>query len=383
MSIFTKKSIRRAIGVLAATAAGITIIAGCASGSGGDPGGTAQPGGGTAEVKPLKIALSNYFNGNIWRKQMEQSFLDTAKENPKYVDPNYKIVNATDGSAPTQAQQIQSLVLEGYDAIVIDAASPTGLNGAIQTACDAGVTVVVFDSLATADCAYKVAFDYVQYGIDETEFLAKQLGEKGNVLMVRGIAGNTVDDDIYKGVTETLKKYPDMHLVGEVYGQWTESVAQQEVAKIIPSLPKVDGVLTNGNDGGGTLDAFLQAKYSPLPLIIQGNSGQGLQGWQKVLKTDPDYKTMSVSTQPSISSAALWLAVMAKNGMDDATKVPDKTIYAPLLEIPEKNLDAWASYLGYTDIAMNPISLDDTRSYVKAALDKKPILVDSPLPPSK
>ncbi len=381
MSTIRGRAVRRAIGALASAAIGVTLIAGCAGGSGAGAGG--DGGGGTDEAQPLKIALSNYFNGNIWRKQMEQSFLDTAKENPEYVDGNYKIVNATDGSAPTQAQQIQSLVLEGYDVILIDAASPTGLNGAIQSACDAGVTVVVFDSLATADCAYKVAFDYVQYGIDEAEFMAEQLGGKGNILMVRGIAGNTVDDDIYKGVTETLEKYPEMNLVGEVYGQWTESVAQQEVAKIIPSLPQIDGVLTNGNDGGGTLDAFLQANYNPLPLIIQGNSGQGLQGWQKVLETNPDYETMSVSTQPSISSAALWLSVLVRNGMDDAADVPDKTIYVPLLEIPEDNLDAWASYLGYTDIAMNPISLEDTQAYVKSALDGNPILVDTPAPPSK
>jgi len=381
MSTIRGRAVRRAIGALAGAAIGVTLIAGCAGGSGAGAGG--DGGGGTDEAQPLKIALSNYFNGNIWRKQMEQSFLDTAKENPEYVDGNYKIVNATDGSAPTQAQQIQSLVLEGYDVILIDAASPTGLNGAIQSACDAGVTVVVFDSLATADCAYKVAFDYVQYGIDEAEFMAEQLGGKGNILMVRGIAGNTVDDDIYKGVTQTLEKYPEMNLVGEVYGQWTESVAQQEVAKIIPSLPQIDGVLTNGNDGGGTLDAFLQANYNPLPLIIQGNSGQGLQGWQKVLETNPDYETMSVSTQPSISSAALWLSVLVRNGMDDAADVPDKTIYVPLLEIPEENLDAWASYLGYTDIAMNPISLEDTQAYVKSALEGNPILVDTPTPPSK
>ena len=177
---------------------------------------------------------------------------------------DFKVVNS-DGSAPQQAQQIQSLVLEGYDAIIIDAASPTALNGAIQEACDAGVTVVVFDSLATADCAYKVAFDYETYGEVEARSLADQLGGKGNVLFVRGIPGITVDDDIYRGATSVLSKYPDMKIVGEVYGEFTESTAQQEVAKILPSLPQIDGVLTEGNDGGGTLDAFLQAGTSRCP----------------------------------------------------------------------------------------------------------------------
>ncbi len=369
---------RRALTVGAVFAASAMLLAGCAGGA-PDAGSSGSAGGDGAE-KPIKVALSNYFNGNIWRKQMEASFEATAKANPQYVS-EFKTVNS-DGSAPQQAQQIQSLVLEGYDTILIDAASPTALNGAIQEACDAGVTVVVFDSLATADCAYKVAFDYEAYGETEAQFMADKLGGKGNLLMVRGIAGITVDDDIYRGVTNVLQKYPDMKLVGEVYGQFTESTAQQEVAKILPSLPKIDGVLTEGNDGGGTLDAFLQAGVSPVPLIIQGNSGQGLQGWAKVSQENPSYETMSISSQPSISSTALWLAWMLKNDKNDAKNLPEKTMYAPLLIIPQENRDAWANALDYTQIAENPTTLEQATSYVESANAGTPLLKEEPLPPT-
>jgi len=372
----TRKRLGRIAGGLLA-AASATLLVAC-SGTPADGGDSAS---GDGETKAIKIALSNYFNGNIWRKQMEASFEATASANPDYVS-EFKIVNS-DGSAPQQAQQIQSLVLEGYDAIIIDAASPTALNGAIEEACNAGVTVVVFDSLATAECAYKVAFDYETYGTLEAEFMAEQLGGEGNLLMVRGLPGNTVDDDIYRGVQSVLEKNPGLNLVGEVYGEWTESTAQQEVAKILPSLPQIDGVLTEGNDGGGALDAFLQAGTSPLPLVIQGNSGQGLQGWVKVAQQDPNYKTMSISSQPSISSTALWLSWLLINKQDNAADVPDKTIFAPLLVIPEENRDAWAEALEYTQIAENPTTLEQTQTYVKSALDGDPIKVEEPLPPSE
>lgn len=369
---------RRQFAVGALIVASAAVLSGCSSA--GTDSGSGSSADGASGDKPIKIALSNYFNGNIWRKQMEASFEATAKANPDKVS-DFKVVNS-DGSAPQQAQQIQSLVLEGYDAIIIDAASPTALNGAIQEACDAGVTVVVFDSLATADCAYKVAFDYETYGAVEAQFMADQLGGKGNILFVRGIAGITVDDDIYRGATQVLAKYPDMKIVGEVYGEFTESTAQQEVAKILPSLPKVDGVLTEGNDGGGTLDAFLQAGTTPVPLVIQGNSGQGLQGWVKVAQQNPDYKTMSISSQPSISSTALWLSWMLINNQNDASTLPDKTVYAPLLIIPEENRDAWAEALEYTQIAENPTTLEQAQTYVKSAIDGSPTLQDEPLPPT-
>lgn len=370
--------LRRNLAAGVAAVASATLLAACSGGGEAD-----NAGGGEADgdQETIKIALSNYFNGNIWRKQMEASFEATAEANPDYVS-DFKIVNS-DGSAPQQAQQIQSLVLEGYDAIIIDAASPTALNGAIEEACSAGVTVVVFDSLATADCAYKVAFDYETYGAMEATFMAEGLDGEGNLLMVRGLPGNTVDEDIYNGVQSVLADYPDISVEGEVYGEWTNSTAQQEVAKILPSLPKIDGVLTEGNDGGGALDAFLQAGVDPLPLVILGNSGQGLQGWADVADKDPDYESMSISSQPSISSTALWLSWMLINDKDDAGSIPDKTIFAPLLVIPEENRDAWAEALEYTAIAENPTTLEQTQSYVESALDGDPIKVEEPLPPTE
>lgn len=350
-----------------------TLISGCADG------GAAPEDDTGSGSQPIKIALSNYFNGNTWRKQMEASFEETVAENPDNFS-EHKLVNS-DGSAPQQAQQIQSLVLEGYDAIVVNAASPTALNGAIEEACAAGVTVVAFDSLVTADCAYKVAFDYVEYGRTEAKFMAEQLDGEGNILMVRGIAGNTVDDGIWQGVNEVLDEYPDMEIVGEVYGEWTESVAQQEVAKILPSLPEVDGVLTNGNDGGGTLDAFLQSGADELPVIVQGNSGQGLDGWSKVVADDSDYVSMSISSQPSISQTAAWMAALLVNDQDDARQVPDKTVHSPLLMIPEENREAWNEALEYTEIAENPTTLEATQEIIAAEISGDPIISDSPLPP--
>ena len=61
-----------------------------------------------------------------------------------------------DQEVPTQAAQIQNLILQGYDAIVINASSPDALNGAVKQACDAGIVVVSFDGIVTEPCAYRV-----------------------------------------------------------------------------------------------------------------------------------------------------------------------------------------------------------------------------------
>ena len=74
---------------------------------------------------------------------------------------------------PTQAAQAQNLILQGYDAIVINSASPDALNGAIKQACDAGIVVVSFDGIVTEPCAYRVVVDFKDMGKQEVEQMAK------------------------------------------------------------------------------------------------------------------------------------------------------------------------------------------------------------------
>ena len=103
-----------------------------------------------AETSGKRIALSNNYAGNSWRQAMLTSW-DTITK----VAVESGLVAAADAfttaenQATEQAAQIQNLILQGYDAIVINAASPDALNAAVKEACDAGITVVSFDGIVT------------------------------------------------------------------------------------------------------------------------------------------------------------------------------------------------------------------------------------------
>ncbi|HUZ63343.1 MAG TPA: ABC transporter substrate-binding protein [Acetobacteraceae bacterium] len=281
------------------------------------------------------IALSNSYAGNGWRQQMLKMWGLAAKHAiAGGVIAKTKVVNSNN-SAPQQASQISDLTLEGWKAIVIDAASPTALNGVIQQACTAHIVVVVFDSLATAPCAYKVAYNYTSMGETEADYVAKRLHGKGNVLEVRGIAGTSVDTDIHGGIVKGFAKYPGIKLVGSVHGNWTQSIAQKEVAGLLPTLPKVDAVVTQGGDGYGTYQAFNSAGR-PTPLIIMGNRQDELALWKKLADKPGGYQTISLSSAPGVSSIAFWVAQQVLAG----AKVP-KTVNVPLLVIHAGELDGW------------------------------------------
>ncbi|MGC8469715.1 MAG: ABC transporter substrate-binding protein [Acetobacteraceae bacterium] len=281
------------------------------------------------------IALSNSYAGNGWRQQMLKMWNGAATyATGHHIIARTKVVNSNN-SATQQASQIADLTLQGWQAIVIDAASPTALNGVIAQACAAHIVVVVFDSLATAPCAYKVAYNYVRMGEMEANYVAKRLGGKGNVLEVRGIAGTSVDHDIHEGIVKGFAKYPAIKLVGSVHGNWTQSIAQKEVAGLLPSLPPVQAVVTQGGDGYGTYAAF-KAAGRPTPLIIMGNRQDELALWQKLASAPGGYRTFSLSSAPGVSSIAFWVAQQILAG----AKVPH-TVNVPLLVIRQNDLAAW------------------------------------------
>ena len=103
-----------------------------------------------ADTKNSRIAFSNNYAGNSWRQAMLKSYdIVTKKAVADGVVAAADVFTTADKEVPTQAAQIQNLILQGYNAIVINASSPDALNGAIKQATDAGIVVVSFDGIVT------------------------------------------------------------------------------------------------------------------------------------------------------------------------------------------------------------------------------------------
>jgi ribose transport system substrate-binding protein len=316
----------------------------------------------TGDTSQKKIALSNSFAGNAWRQSMLKSWgaVSTAAVQDKKVAAAPAFTTA-ENQVTEQAQQVQNLILQGYNAIVIDAVSPTALNGTIKKACAAGVVVVSFDGIVDEPCAYRVNFDFKGWGEAGVDYLAKRLNGKGNILEVRGVAGISVDNLMHEGVLAGLKKYPGLKLVGSVNGDWTQSVAQKAVAGILPTLPQVDGVATEGEMSFGIAQAF-KAANRPVPAMIIGSTYAELNWWNEQSKNG--YQSRSLSNPPGAVSFAFWVAQQVLAGK----KIPkDVTINVPLLEISQEQLQAKLSATPQGGISDVTYTLPQT----VALLDKK------------
>jgi ribose transport system substrate-binding protein len=269
-----------------------------------------------ADTSDKKIAFSNNYAGNSWRQAMLDSYgIVTKKAVADGVVAAADVFTTADKEVPTQAAQVQNLILQGYDAIVINAASPDALNGAIKQACDAGIVVVSFDGIVTEPCAYRVVVDFKDMGKQEVEQMAKFQPKGGNLLEIRGLAGTSIDDAIHAGIMEGVAARPEFKIVGSVTGDWDQTTAQKAVATILPSLPEIVGVVDQGGDGYGAAQAFAAAD-KPRPTIIMGNRQDELQWW-KEQKDKDGYQTWSASIAPGVSSLAFWVAQQVLDGRTD------------------------------------------------------------------
>jgi ribose transport system substrate-binding protein len=253
--------------------------------------------------KTYKIALSNSYIGNKWRLEMENVFKSALLMEPFKSQVVGSVYNSGN-DVSKQSQQMSNLIAEEVDAICIDAASPTALNGIIHQATSRGILVVCFDNAVTAPSAIKVNISQFELGQGLANWIVKQINGQGNVIMVTGVAGTQVDLDRNKGAESVWAQHPGIKIVNRYTGMWDSSTAERNTAAVLPSLPKIDAIWCQGGTDG-VLKAFISANR-PLP----PTGGECENGFRKMMLGIGGHTVQgcSVGSPPYLSLMALELS---------------------------------------------------------------------------
>ena len=292
------------------------------------------------------VGVSFAFLGNDWRKTMESGLKQAISHAIACHEIGSVIYTYANTSSTQQISQIQTLILKHVDLILVDATSTTGLNRVIGQAVSAGIPVINFDTQVSNDQARILTWDYSAMGSKTADFIVKQLNGSGNVLVVRGLQGTLVDKDEYNAWINTFKKYPNIHVVGTVFGNWDESTVQSAVAGVLPNLPKVDAVAIGGG-AYGVIQAF-QAAGRTLPVLAGSNYGEFINWWAK----HPDFNTLSFNTFPACGEVAFYLGQFILNG----ASVKKGNIFLPAYTVTSDSLQAVAKATPVNGTANLPVS---------------------------
>ncbi len=266
-----------------------------------------------AKPGPYRIALANGFIGNGWRVQMIQT-LKAYAALPDVASQlkELRIVSVgTDVSA--QIAAMDNFISAGYDAILVDANSPTAFKPVLRRARQAGILIVSFDN--TFDKTGKEA-DLIQVNQDQTEmghmmgeWLNQNMKQKNRVLEVRGVPGNSVDRDRHEGFRAALAGDHDIK-VTEVVGNWDDGTGQKAVADAFAVNGSFDGVYTQGGSTGVTR-AILDSHKPLMPV-----GGEGENGFRKLIVAHAGDGLLGASAgqSPALSAVALKAALAALQG---------------------------------------------------------------------
>ncbi len=253
---------------------------------------------------PWKIGYASSYAGNTWRAAaldvVMKDLLPRSKAAGLVSDV---VVTQSDLKDAVQIQQMRQMVDDGVDAIIICCSNVTALNQTIEYAYKRGVPVFSFSGYVTSPYAINGAANHTQGGAEMAQWLADSIGGKGNILMVSGIPGFASSDSFDKGAKEALKKYPNIKIVGEVAGKWTDQVAQVEVQKFLATNPsQIDGILTQGAQENGVLNAMLQSGRPMVPITLGGEASAECY-WRK----NPDWISKSFHIwPPRREMAQIW-----------------------------------------------------------------------------
>ncbi len=267
---------------------------------------------------PWTVGYASTYAGNTWRKGAMKRLLSEVL--PKWRKLGLIkdiIITQSNLRDSLQIQQMRQLVDQGVDVIIICCSNPTALNQTIKYAFDKGVPTFSFTGYVTSPYAINSSVNYHQAGYEIGRWMAKEIGEEGNVLVIEGIPGASASDSQNAGVLDGLKQSPKIKLVGNIAHMWTSQVGQAETQKWLATHPqKLDGIAVQSSGETGVLQALLQSGRDIPPITIGGELG-ALCYWRK----NPEYISAAIQTWPPGDDIELGWNIMMRTMQGQGPKI--------------------------------------------------------------
>lgn len=256
---------------------------------------------------PYTIGFSNNYSANSWRTNMIWD-LKYDSEDPSRLKKFLKgpiIITEAQESVPKQISDIEGLAARGVDAILLEPSVGSALNPVVTRVMNQGIPVVPFDGvLKGAPYAVWVGMNLPYIGYRSALWLVNQLGNRGDIMVGRGQAGNFIDT-LWWQAAEQVFKASKIHIVGQIYTNWDFATGKTEASKFLAAHPgKIDGVWNeNGAAAQGIMEAFLDARRPVPPIMGDQNNGY-LKLWARLHK-EHGYEAAGFIYPTWLSSLAL------------------------------------------------------------------------------
>lgn len=306
MRLFTKVAAVASVGALALT--------GCGAGDT------------TANSNTKRIGVSVYDMS---------SFITAGKEGMEAYAKNNNIElvwNSANLDVSQQANQVDSMVNQGVDAIIVVPIQADSLGPQVATAKSKGIPLVAVNAaLNNPDVAASVQPDDVKAGAQEMQMMADRLGGKGNIVILQGPLGQSGEIDRTKGIEQVLAKYPDIKVLAKDTANWKRDEAVNKMKNWISGFgPQINAVVAENDDMGlGALQALKESGRNNVPIV-------GIDGIEDGLNAVKSGEFIGTSLQNGTVELSAGLAVA--NALAKGEQTNTKPVYV-MPAITKDNVD--------------------------------------------
>jgi ribose transport system substrate-binding protein len=243
--------------------------------------------------------------------------------------PGSSVIVKTAGSAAEQANQVQDLqTVNKIDTLVILPFESAPLTKPVGQVKSKGVFVTVVDrglTDPTAQNAY-VAGDNPGFGKVAGEYMAKAMGGKGNVVVLRGIP-TVIDNQRVDAFNAVMKNHPNIKVLDAKHGNWNRDDAFKVMQDYLTRFKQIDAVWASDDDMAvGVQKAIEQAKRTDVKLVL---GGAGSKDYIKKVMDGDKVVTADVTYSPSMIADAMKLTAESRvkgTAMPATTTIPSVLI---------------------------------------------------------
>jgi inositol transport system substrate-binding protein len=193
----------------------------------------------------ITIGVSMLFD-DLWLTTLRDAMTAYAETQP---DVELVMVDSKEDVA-TQLGQVENFISQNVDVIVLIAANTDAADPMTKAAQDAGIPLVYVNRLPSnlpEGVAY-VGSNSIDAGIMQAEWLAEQLGGKGNVVIMNGNLAQEAAQKRTEGEKQVFAKFPDIKIIREDTGNWSRDEGLALMENWLASGDQIDAVASNNDE---------------------------------------------------------------------------------------------------------------------------------------
>ena len=285
-------------------------------------------------------AIAKSFSNEFWRnfkngyEAAEKSLKDAG------VDAKIKVDGTTDESDEIGQQTMtDNLVNQGYNALMLSPISDSNLTSSVDNAKTKKIpTINVNDGLISA-ADYFVGPDAYQNGELAAEWVSKQLGDKGDVAIVIGMAKAFAARERTAGFKGWIKdNNSGLNVVAEQNADWDRQKAKELASTWIQQNPDLKAIFCNNDDMAlGVVEAVEEAKKD---ILVVGVDGIG-EAYDSIRAGKLDATVDSFGYYMSQVATEVTLRVLAGQDIPRVTHTPQALIDKNNVDKDAKDIIGW------------------------------------------